>query len=101
MKEDVAWVARGPVDGSCIAALLRLCIPMPGGLTPAGQYILWRIRLLAALLDKRPDELFGVGFKDAVDFVEEIIHALRGVRGLCLRCCRWRLRYVHFGLGFP
>jgi hypothetical protein len=74
---------------------------MPGGLTPAGQYILWRVRLLAALLDKRPNELFGVGFKNAVDFVEEVIHALRRVRCLGLGCCGWRLRYVHFSLGFP
>jgi len=74
---------------------------MPGGLTPSGQYILWLVRLLAALLDKRPDELFGVGFKNAVDFVEEVIHALGSVRGLSFRCCRGRLRNVYFGLGFP
>ncbi|AFR29232.1 hypothetical protein ARUE_c23310 [Arthrobacter sp. Rue61a] len=74
---------------------------MPGGLTPTGQYLRGWVLLLAALLDKRPDEFFSVGFQNAVDFVKKVIHSLRRLRGLCLGCCRGCLRYIHFGLGSP
>src|SRR6476620_7606219 len=51
----------------------------------------WPVGLLAALLDEGPHELFGVGLEDAVDLVEEVIHALGRGRGLGLgrrRRCR-------------
>src|SRR6476620_5974293 len=57
----------------------------------------WPVGLLAALLDEGPHELFGVGLKDAVDLVEEVIHALGRGRGLGLGRRR-RCRNVLFDL---
>src|SRR6478672_11673151 len=92
VNDDVALAATLLAVVSCTGALLQrgdsaavryLRPPCPVRVGGAAG-------LLSALLHERPDELFRIGFQDAVDLVQEIVNTLRRCGRLSLGRCRRR-----------
>src|SRR6478752_9794645 len=74
VKDEVALAATWLAVDSCTHHSLNVVLQRRYRSRPSAASATQPSGLLAALLDECPDELLGVGFQDAVDLVEKVVH---------------------------